>query len=78
MSTITQSRPLRYIFTLEKGKPPIQTPYDGPGSERYLTPDFLRGKAEPEHARPSSNAVRVKDGEAIILWDGSNAGEVWS
>ena len=28
------------------------------------------------HVRPGSNAVRVKDGEAIILWDGSNAGEV--
>lgn len=77
MSTSAQSRPLRDIFTLEKGKPPIQSPYDGPGSERYLTPDFLRGKAEPEYVRPSSNAVRVIDGEAIVLWDGSNAGEVF-
>lgn len=76
MSTITQAQPLRNIVTLEKGKPPIQTPYDGPESESYLTPDFLRGKAEPEYVRPSSNAVRVIDGEAIILWDGSNAGEV--
>ena len=76
MTTTTQSRPLRDIFTLEKGNPPIQTPYDGPGSERYLTPGFLRGKAEPEHVRPGSNAVQVIDGEVIILWDGSNAGEV--
>ena len=76
MSVTTRSRPLRDVSTLEKGKPPMQTHYDGPGSERYLTPDFLRGKAEPEHALPSSNAIRVVDGEAIILWDGSNAGEV--
>ena len=61
---------------LEKGKPPRQIPYDGPEAECYITPDFLRGKAEPEYARPSSNAVQVMDGETIVLWDGSNAGEV--
>ena len=77
MSTTTHSWPLRDVFTLEKGKPPIQTPYDGPESERYLTPDFLRGTVEPAYVRPGSNAVRVIDGEAIILWDGSNAGEVF-
>lgn len=76
MSPTTQSRPLRDVCTLEKGKPPLQTSYNGPGAERYLTPDFLRGKAEPEYARPSSDAIRVIDGETIILWDGSNAGEV--
>ena len=77
MRTISQSQPLRDIITLEKGKPPIQAPYNGPGSEEYLTPDYLRGAAEPDHVRPNSNAVRVNDGEAIILWDGSNAGEVF-
>lgn len=77
MSTNAQSRLLREVITLEKGKPPIQTPYDGPGSIRYLTPDFLRHKVESTiHVRPGSNAVRVNSGEAIILWDGSNAGEV--
>lgn len=76
MSPTTQSRPLRDVCTLEKGKPPLQTSYNGPGAERYLTPDFLRGKAEPEYARPSSDAIRVIDGETIILWDGSNAGEI--
>ena len=76
MSTTPYSRPLRELFTLEKGKPPLQTPYSGPGAEIYLTPDFLRGQTEPEHALPSSNAIRVVDGDVIILWDGSNAGEV--
>ena len=76
MNIIAYSRPLRDVCELEKGKPPLQTPYNGLGAERYLTPDFLRGKAEPEDARPSSDAIRVRDGETIILWDGSNAGEV--
>ena len=76
MNTTTHPRPLRDIFKLEKGKPPVQTPYNGSGAERYLTPDFLRGKAAPEYARPSSTAIRVTDGDVIILWDGSNAGEV--
>ena len=76
MNTTTHPQPLRDILKLEKGKPPLQTPYSGPGSERYLTPDFLRGKAAPEYARPHSTAIRVTDGDVIILWDGSNAGEV--
>ena len=76
MNTTTHPQPLRDILKLEKGKPPLQTPYNGPGSERYLTPDFLRGKAAPEYARPNSTAIRVTDGDVIILWDGSNAGEV--
>ena len=76
MNTTTHPRPLRDIFKLEKGKPPVQAPYNGSGAERYLTPDFLRGKAAPEYARPSSTAIRVTDGDVIILWDGSNAGEV--
>ena len=76
MNTTTHPQPLRNILKLEKGKPPLQTPYNGPGSERYLTPDFLRGKAAPEYARPNSTAIRVTDGDVIILWDGSNAGEV--
>ena len=76
MNMTTHPQPLRNILKLEKGKPPLQAPYNGPGSERYLTPDFLRGKAAPEYARPSSTAIRVTDGDVIILWDGSNAGEV--
>ena len=78
MSTTTQLQLLQNIVELEKGKPPIETPYIGPEAERYLTPDFLRSRdtTEPNHALHGPNAVRVLDGETIILWDGSNAGEV--
>jgi type I restriction enzyme, S subunit len=77
MSANTQKRSLREVVTLEKGKPPAKTSYTGPESEIYLTPDYLRGKTDPEQIKPSKNAVRAKDGETIILWDGSNAGEVF-
>lgn len=71
-----QNRRLRDVVTLEKGKPPAQQPYFGEGAECYLTPDYLRGRASANLVKPSGNAVRVSDGDTIVLWDGSNAGEV--
>lgn len=75
MSVITQK--LRDFTILEKGKPPKQQPYFGQDAELYLTPEFLRGKSSAEIVKPSHNAVRVTEGDTIILWDGSNAGEVF-
>jgi type I restriction enzyme S subunit len=47
------------------------------GALPYLSPDYLRGKGLPEqYAEHSGNSILVDDGEVIILWDGSNAGEV--
>jgi type I restriction enzyme S subunit len=63
------------IITLQKGKPPAQQPYFGTDADLYLTPEYLRGKVSAESVKPSANAVRVVDGETIVLWDGSNAGE---
>jgi type I restriction enzyme S subunit len=68
-------RQLQDIMTLEKGKPPVQQPYLGQDAELYLTPEYLRGKAAAEPVKPGANAVRVLDGDIIVLWDGSNAGE---
>lgn len=43
----------------------------------YLSPDYLRGRTEPEkYCENKDNTILVDDGEVIILWDGSNAGEV--
>jgi type I restriction enzyme S subunit len=66
---------LRDIVTLEKGKPPAQQPYFGTDAELYLTPEYLRGRGSVEPVKPSANAVHVSDGDTILLWDGSNAGE---
>jgi type I restriction enzyme S subunit len=70
------SRRLRDVVTLEKGKPPAQQPYFLADAERYLTPDYLRGGHSVEFVKAGARAVRVSDGDTIVLWDGSNAGEV--
>ena len=67
-----------YITGYIKGKTPkILYDYMQEGTLPYLSPDYLRGKGLPEqYAECSSNSILVDDGEVIILWDGSNAGEV--
>lgn len=66
---------LKDIITIEKGKMPLEQPYYGKDADLYLNPDYLRGRAVAESVKPSSNAVKVSDGEIVLLWDGSNAGE---
>lgn len=62
-------------ITLTKGKPPAEMPYFGDGAEPYLSPEYLRGRGDAEPAKPAANSVRVRDGDTVLLWDGSNAGE---
>jgi type I restriction enzyme S subunit len=66
---------LRDHITIQKGKAPLVTGYSGPGAKPYLNPEYLRGRASAELAKPGSDAVHVRDGDTILLWDGSNAGE---
>lgn len=69
----------KYITKYVKGKTPKEL-YEAPaeGLLPYLSPDYLRDKAAPEfYASPSSKTVQVGDGEVIVLWDGSNAGEIF-
>src|SRR5690554_6429728 len=72
-----QKLKLANCTTLTKGKPPAQIPYFGADAEPYLSPEYLRGKAKAELAKPAANSVRVNNGDTILLWDGSNAGEVF-
>lgn len=68
----------KYITGYIKGKTPKDL-FDSQqaGFLPYLSPDYLRGKAEPEqYCENKDNTIFVDDGEVIILWDGSNAGEV--
>lgn len=68
----------KYITDYIKGKTPKNL-FDSQqtGLLPYLSPDYLRGKAEPEqYCENKDNAILVDNGEVIILWDGSNAGEV--
>jgi type I restriction enzyme S subunit len=70
-----QAKKLVDCISLAKGKPPAQIPFYGEGAEPYLNPEYLRGNAPAELAKPVPNAVRVEEGDTILLWDGSNAGE---
>lgn len=66
------------FVTFAKGKPPKETfEQPQPGMLPYLSPEYLRGVAQPLWVKPASSAVPVDDGEPIILWDGSNAGEIF-
>jgi len=41
----------------------------------YLSTDYLRDNEETKYVSTSENIFLVKDGEIVLLWDGSNAGE---
>lgn len=56
-----------------KGKPPRVK--EGRGLVPYLTPEFIRNGATPEFYPMQPGIIEVNDGELILLWDGSNAGE---
>ena len=60
---------------IQKGKAPIATGDVGKGAEPYLNPEYLRGRASVEFVKAGPDAVRAQDGDTILLWDGSNAGE---
>ena len=77
MTADQRSEALGTFVTLDKGKPPLIQQYDGPDAEVYLTPEYLRGRTSAELVKPALKAVRVADGETIVLWDGSNAGEIF-
>lgn len=42
----------------------------------YLTPEYLRDKGLPIKVKNQKSFVWVEEGDVIILWDGSNAGEI--
>jgi type I restriction enzyme S subunit len=72
-----ETRHVKDVVSFAKGKPPAEQPYFGKDAELYLTPEYLRGGAFSEPIKANKNAVRVSGGETIVLWDGSNAGEVF-
>lgn len=65
---------LNKILTYQKGKSP-QKEIGSNNLILYLTPEYLRGKAEPYYISDFSSKVNVKEGDLLLLWDGSNAGE---
>ena len=68
-----------YITGYIKGKTPkMLFDKEENGCLPYLSPDYLRNISQPEsYAQPDSKLVVVNEGEVIVLWDGSNAGEIF-
>ncbi|MDB5024285.1 MAG: Restriction endonuclease subunit-like protein [Mucilaginibacter sp.] len=67
---------VREIIKVRKGKAPLES---AKGNEIiYLTPEYLRGNSAPNYVAYSNNLVLVSDDDVLLLWDGSNAGEVFN
>lgn len=68
-------------FIYIKGKNPKETFFLDEANGRttdmpYLSMEYLRNEnAEPEFPEKDERLVSVEDGESLLLWDGSNAGE---
>jgi len=41
----------------------------------YLSTEYLRNNGETKYVKISKDIISVNEGEIILLWDGSNAGE---
>jgi type I restriction enzyme S subunit len=68
------SRRLRHVFDIKKGRNPTsQFEDNGEGRLPYLTAAYLRG-GESEIWVPNDGLFSV-EGNILLLWDGSNAGE---
>lgn len=68
----------KYITNYIKGKTPkVLSTTELKDTLPYLSPDYLRGISTPEfYAKQDSKTIVIDDGEVIVLWDGSNAGEI--
>jgi type I restriction enzyme S subunit len=64
------------IIKYVKGKKPTSAKeiYEN-GYVPYLSTEYLRSNIETSFAKVDENVISVKNGELILLWDGSNAGE---
>jgi type I restriction enzyme, S subunit len=62
------------VLTYQKGKAP-QKDFVSDNLILYLTPEYLRGNGAPNFIPDFPSKVAVNDGDLLLLWDGSNAGE---
>ena len=65
------------IIQLKKGKKPQDTFLEKKeGYVPYINTDYLRVGKINSYAIPDDKGILVDDGDIILLWDGSNAGEI--
>lgn len=65
---------LEKVLTYQKGRSP-QKDFVSDNLILYLTPEYLRGNGLPNFISDFPSKVSVEDGDLLLLWDGSNAGE---
>lgn len=67
---------LKYLARFQKGRIPLELfKESAPHRAPYLSMEYLRSQTEfPEFAE-TEGAIVAQDGDIILLWDGSNAGE---
>lgn len=66
----------KYAATFQKGRNPAALfESQVENTVPYLSMDFLRGLDAPKYAIPKNATYVAKNGQALIIWDGSNAGE---
>lgn len=67
----------KFLAKYTKGKNPSELHDEkAPSFYPYLAMDFLRGRNNsPKYACLNSSSYLVKEGQNLIIWDGSNAGE---
>lgn len=65
---------LEKVLTYQKGKSPDKG-FISDKQILYLTPEYLRGKPTPNFISDFPSKIEVADGDLLLLWDGSNAGE---
>ena len=67
---------LKHEYKIQKGRiPKTINEKDGEGLVPYLSMDVLRG-SETSSFVSNDDGVFVKEGQTLILWDGSNSGEI--
>jgi type I restriction enzyme S subunit len=67
---------LKYLSEIKKGRiADIDENKSEISSLPYLSMEYLRGLSEPQYVRVDENSVLANDGDILLLWDGSNAGE---
>nr|WP_279183799.1 restriction endonuclease subunit S [Acetobacter syzygii] len=74
---MSESSKLGAVISIQKGKPPKSFDTTASNALPYLSPEYLRETSGPSYAEPFQTSLIAERGEVLLLWDGSNAGEVF-
>lgn len=72
-----EEKRMRFVCGYQKGKNPSDLSFDfESGMLPYLSMDYLRESTDnTQYTFPENDFVLCEDGDFLLLWDGSNAGE---